>query len=103
VLITHLHTAYAGGLHHFPDTENLPQWNSAVTGVRPTDRSTYLMTGDLPTSAVTNELHVVAFERERSTTSSRTHSQVERHPTAGAEPQSSQAGRSKPPYSWIEP
>jgi Metallo-beta-lactamase superfamily len=60
--MTHLHTDHAGGLHHFPDTENLPQWNSAVTGVRPTDRSTYLMTRDLPTGAVTNELHVVASE-----------------------------------------
>jgi hypothetical protein len=42
--------------------ENFPAWNSAVTAVRPTSRSTYLMTRQLPTGAATNELQVVASE-----------------------------------------
>lgn len=42
--------------------EKLPEWNSAVTDVRPDHHSAYVMTRHLPTGTATNELHVVAFE-----------------------------------------
>ena len=42
--------------------ERLPEWNSAVTDVRPNDRATYVMTRHLPTGPATNDLHVVATE-----------------------------------------
>ena len=42
--------------------EKLPEWNSAVTDVRPDNHSAYVMTRHLPTGTVTNELHVVTFE-----------------------------------------
>jgi Polyketide cyclase / dehydrase and lipid transport len=43
--------------------ENFPEWNSAVTDVRPLTLSTYVMTRDLPTGGATNELEVVARDR----------------------------------------
>jgi uncharacterized membrane protein len=42
--------------------ENLPEWNSAVTDVRPANQPKYVMTRQLPTGAATNELEVVASE-----------------------------------------
>ena len=44
------------------DPETLPEWNSAVTDVRPTKYPTYTMTRQLPTGTATNELQVVAAE-----------------------------------------
>ena len=45
------------------DPETFPEWNSAVTDVRPTNPPRYVMTRHLPTGKVTNELHIAASDR----------------------------------------
>jgi uncharacterized protein YndB with AHSA1/START domain len=42
--------------------ERLPEWNSAVTDVRPDNHSEYVMTRHLPTGRATNGLRVMTFE-----------------------------------------
>jgi uncharacterized protein YndB with AHSA1/START domain len=49
------------------DPENLPAWNSAVTGARPDGAtgdapSTFVLSRRLPTGVATNRLRIVAFE-----------------------------------------